>query len=91
MRGADRLTMIIDALADTYDLVLVECGPAEVTGLARLNRNDTAEIVLSVPGFKDEDVAGLVTEYEDAGYPNLLIMTENGDRRSPRPGSRRAA
>lgn len=91
MRGADRLSMIIDALADAYDLVLIECGPAEIAGISRLTRNAMAEIVLSVPGFKDEEVAELVTDFEAAGYSNLLVMTQVGDRRSPRPGKRRAA
>jgi len=91
MRGVDRLTMIIDALADAYDLVLVECGPAEIAGISRLSRNEKAEIVLSVPGFKDEDVAKLVLDFEDAGYQNLLVIAEAGDRRSPRPGRRQAA
>jgi len=90
MRGADRLTMIIDALADAYDLVLVECGPAEMSGIARLRRKEMAEIVLSVPGFRDADVARLVTDFEAAGYRNVLVMTEPGDRRSPRPGRRAA-
>ncbi|MBW6420443.1 exopolysaccharide transport family protein [Rhizobium sp. XQZ8] len=91
MRGIERLSMIIDALADAYDLVLVECGPAEIAGISRLSRNDRAEIVLSVPGFKDEDVAKLVLDFEDAGYDNLLVIAEAGDRRSPRPGRRQAA
>ncbi|WP_440411961.1 GumC family protein [Neorhizobium petrolearium] len=90
MRGADRLTMIIDALADAYDLVLIECGPAEISGISRLTRNETPEIILSVPGFKDEDVAKLVVDFEGAGYRNLLIMTEAGDRHSPRRGRRAA-
>jgi exopolysaccharide transport family protein len=91
MRGADRLSMIIDALADAYDLVLIECGPAEIAGISRLTRNAMAEIILSVPGFKDEEVAELVTDFEAAGYSNLLVMAQAGDRRSPRPGKRRAA
>ncbi|CAN7254088.1 GumC family protein [Neorhizobium sp. LjRoot104] len=91
MRGVDRLSMIIDALADAYDLVLIECGPAEIAGISRLTRNAMAEIVLSVPGFKDEEVAELVTDFEAAGYSNLLVMAQAGDRHSPRPGKRRAA
>lgn len=91
MRGVDRLSMVIDALADAYDLVLVECGPAEIAGISRLSRNERAEIVLSVPGFKDEAVAKLVLDFEDAGYDNLLVIAEAGDRRSPRPGRRQAA
>ncbi|CDZ62885.1 Capsular polysaccharide synthesis enzyme CpsD exopolysaccharide synthesis [Neorhizobium galegae bv. orientalis] len=91
MRGVDRLSMIIDALADAYDLVLIECGPAEIAGISRLTRNAMAEIVLSVPGFKDEEVAELVTDFEAAGYGNLLVMAQTADRHSPRPGKRRAA
>ncbi|CDN47340.1 GumC family protein [Neorhizobium galegae] len=91
MRGVDRLSMIIDALADAYDLVLIECGPAEIAGISRLTRNAMAEIVLSVPGFKDEEVAELVTDFEAAGYGNLLVMAQTVDRHSPRPGKRRAA
>ncbi|WP_117194097.1 GumC family protein [Rhizobium terrae] len=91
MRGVDRLTMIIDALADAYDLVLIECGPAEIAGISRLTRNAMAEIVLSVPGFSDEDVAKLVTDFEEAGYSNLLVMAETGDRHSPKSRRRRAA
>jgi exopolysaccharide transport family protein len=91
MRGVDRLSMVIDALADAYDLVLIECGPAEITGISRLTRNAMAEIVLSVPGFKDEEVAELVTDFEAAGYSNLLVMAQTADRHSPRPGKRRAA
>lgn len=91
MRGVDRLAMVIDALADAYDLVLIECGPAEIGGISRLTRNAMAEIVLSVPGFRDEEVAELVTDFEAAGYSNLLVMAQAADRHSPRPGKRRAA
>lgn len=91
MRGADRLTMIIDALADAYDLVLVECGPAEISGISRLARDETADIILSVPGFREEEVAKLVTDFEIAGYRHLLIMAEAGDLLSPRRGRRRVA
>jgi exopolysaccharide transport family protein len=91
MRGVERLPMIVDALADAYDLVIVECGPAEIESLSRLTRNEAAEVVLSVPDFKDEDLANLVLAFEGAGYQNLLIMSGEGDRSSPRKGGRRAA
>ena len=76
MRGADRLAMIIDALVDAYDVVIIECGPAETASLSRLTRNEDAEIVLSVPDIAEEDLAALVLEYEAAGYSNILVMTE---------------
>jgi uncharacterized protein involved in exopolysaccharide biosynthesis/Mrp family chromosome partitioning ATPase len=90
MSGIDRLTMIIDALVDAYDLVLVECGPAEIASLSRLTRNEQVEIVLSVPAFKDEDLAGLVVDFEAAGYRNLLIMSGTGELGSPSTGRRAA-
>ncbi len=89
MRGADRLTMIIDALADAYDLVLIECGPADTASLKRLVRADGTEIILSVPGFTEDAIAELVVTYADAGFRNLLVMAQPDDRQSP--SSRRSA
>jgi Mrp family chromosome partitioning ATPase len=76
MRGADRLTMIIDALADAYDLVLVECGSADKSALNRVVRGDS-EVILSVPGYDDEAIAELVEEYAEAGYSGLLVLSED--------------
>jgi uncharacterized protein involved in exopolysaccharide biosynthesis/Mrp family chromosome partitioning ATPase len=90
MRGVDRLTMIIDALADAYDLVLIECGPAEAGGLARLVRNERTEVILSVPGFSENAIATLVLDYAEAGFRNLLVMSQQDDRQSP-PRRHRAA
>ena len=91
MRGADRLTMIVDALCDAYDLVLVECGPAEMSGLSRLTRAQSAEIILSVPEFEEADIAALVGRFEEAGYRNLLVMSGLGEGRSPSAGRNAAA
>jgi exopolysaccharide transport family protein len=90
MKGADRLTMIIDALADAYDLVLIECGPAEMSGLARLMRGDRTEVILSVPGAAESDIARLILDYADAGFRNLLVMSQEDDRQLP-PSRRSSA
>lgn len=90
MRAADRLTMIIDALSDAYDLVLIECGPADTTSLGRLVRGESAEVILSVPGFGEQAIAELVVTYADAGFPNLLVMAQTDDSQSP-PSRRRSA
>lgn len=90
MRGADRLTMIVDALSDAYDIVLVECGPADAVGLSRVVRKEKAEVILSVPGFSESDIAGLVVDYADAGFRNLLVMSQPDDRQQP-PSRRRNA
>lgn len=76
MRGADRLTMIIGALADVYDVVLVECGPAEVQGLARLTRNTTEHIVISMPKPEEATLEDLIKACADAGYSELMLMCD---------------
>lgn len=46
MRGVDRLSLLLDALAAAYDLVVVECGSADVAGVSRLTRSRDVEIIL---------------------------------------------
>ncbi|MGI2033745.1 GumC family protein [Rhizobium panacihumi] len=74
MRSADRLGMIIDGLAGVYDVVLVECGPAEIANLSRLTRGKDADIVISAPGFDEKRLAETAETFESAGYSNLMIM-----------------
>jgi Mrp family chromosome partitioning ATPase len=90
MQGADRLSIIIDALIDAYDVVIVECGPAETASLTRLTRHEHAEIILSIPSVNEEDLAELVLEFEEAGYHNLLIMSGGPDLSTPRTGRQAA-
>ncbi|RCW27759.1 exopolysaccharide transport family protein [Ciceribacter lividus] len=78
MRGADRLSMITDALAEAYDLVIVECGPANAEGVARLSRNHRYEIILSAPRPDMKDLAAIMDEFEKVGYADLVLMTAGG-------------
>lgn len=75
MRGADRLSMIVDALADVYDVVLVECGPANAEGVARLSRNGHHEIILSAPEPQAEELAEIMIAFEDVGYRDLVLLS----------------
>lgn len=75
MRGADRLSMIVDALADVYDVVLVECGPANADGVARLSRNGHHEIILSAPEPEPEELAEIMLAFEDVGYRDLVLLS----------------
>lgn len=88
MRGADRLTMIVDALADAYDLVLVECGPAQPVGLARLSRNGQHEIILSAPEPDARELADIMRAFQEVGYDDLVLMSVRTANDGPR---RRAA
>lgn len=75
MRGADRLAMIVDALADVYDIVLVECGPANAQGVARLSRNGRHEIILSAPEPQAAELAEIMVAFEDVGYKDLVLLS----------------
>ncbi|WP_113448742.1 exopolysaccharide transport family protein [Rhizobium cremeum] len=78
MRGADRLSMITDALSEAYDLVLVECGPADVQGIARLSRSGEHEIILSAPDPDMTELARIMEAFEKVGYTDLVLMTGKG-------------
>ncbi len=81
MRASDRLRIIVDALVDAYDLVLVECGAADVSTLERLGGRSEMEILLSVPDGDDRQSALLVQQLNEKGFHNLLIMSGAAGRR----------
>jgi exopolysaccharide transport family protein len=90
MRGIDRLAMVIDALSDAYDTVIVECGPAEVEGVRRLTRDRETDVILSLPGADEDEVVDLIGAFDEAGYSDILLMTgETGE--PPRHPGRRVA
>ncbi|TCL70334.1 Wzz/FepE/Etk N-terminal domain-containing protein [Rhizobium sp. BK251] len=89
MRGIDRLSLILDALSSAYDLVLVECGPADVASVSRLTRDKDIEVVLSMPVMDEELFVAAMTEFGEAGYDRLILMS--GVRDDNAQGGLRAA
>ncbi|MDK4714627.1 Wzz/FepE/Etk N-terminal domain-containing protein [Rhizobium sp. CNPSo 4039] len=89
MRGADRLSLILDALGSAYDIVLVECGAAEVSGVARLTRSKETEIILSMPEPDESQFIAAMTEFQKAGYEHIILMS--GWREEHDPDTRRDA
>ncbi|MDO3432180.1 Wzz/FepE/Etk N-terminal domain-containing protein [Rhizobium sp. CBN3] len=75
MRGVDRLSLLLDALAAAYDLVVVECGAADVAGISRLTRSRDVEIVLSLPEMDETIFVTLMTEFQTAGYERVVLMS----------------
>lgn len=75
MRAIDRLPMIIDALTEAYDLVIVECGAADAASVARIARAERGEIVLSILRSDEEEVARLLAEFNAQGIADVLLMT----------------
>ncbi|MBY5316502.1 chain-length determining protein [Rhizobium leguminosarum] len=75
MRGVDRLSLLLDALAAAYDLVVVECGSADLAGVSRLTRSRDVEIILSLPEVEETIFVALMTEFQAAGYERVVLMS----------------
>ncbi|MER8437124.1 exopolysaccharide transport family protein [Mesorhizobium sp. M1312] len=91
MRAADRLPIIMQSLTTAYDLVVVECGPADAQGISRLVGEGT-EVFLSLLE-PDDEVAQAAVELIESGYPDLTLVTPVGYETpgTPVPGRRSAA
>ena len=90
MRGADRLSLLLDALISAYDLVMVECGAADVAGVSRLTQSKDVEIILSMPEIVEQEFVTVMTEFEAAGYERVVLMSDSSES-IENPISRRAA
>lgn len=90
MRAADRLPIIMQSLTTAYDLVVVECGPADAQGIGRLV-GDGTEVFLSMLEADDEVTQAAVKLIEN-GYPDVTLVTPVGhEPGNPLPGRRSAA
>lgn len=74
MQAADRLPLIVDSLASVYDLIVIECGPAQVPAIDSLAAEATT-IVISVLESDDADVTRCAAELRNAGYDELMFVT----------------
>ena len=90
MRGIERLQMMIDALSNAYDTVLIECGPADVNAIRKVTRSKDTQIIISAPAVGNEEIIELITGFGEAGFGEIVLMTGTG---YPQPGNsgRRAA
>jgi uncharacterized protein involved in exopolysaccharide biosynthesis/Mrp family chromosome partitioning ATPase len=77
MRAAERLPMILDSLNTAYDMVIVECGPADPSALGRLE-SDRTEVVLSVLDAKDRSVLDAEKGLDVSGYRDAMKVTPSG-------------
>jgi exopolysaccharide transport family protein len=91
MRAADRLPIIMQSLTTAYDLVVVECGPADAQGISRL-AGDATEVFLSMLE-PDDEVTHAAVKLIENGYPDLTLVTPLGHEPpgNPVPGRRTAA
>jgi uncharacterized protein involved in exopolysaccharide biosynthesis/Mrp family chromosome partitioning ATPase len=90
MRAADRLAMVVSALADAYDHVLVECGGADVAGVGRLARAGEAEIILSAAGADTTEIETIASAFIDAGYEDVVLLLGTAPDSPPNAGRKAA-
>jgi len=91
MRAADRLPIIMDSLTTAYDVVVVECGPADSEGVRRLVADGTQILVSALePG--DRSISAAAADLAEGGYEGVVLVKPDADLPPlhPRP-SRNAA
>lgn len=91
MRVIDRLTMVVSALADVYDTVLIECGAVDVVRAAGILKNLSTDIIVSAPQPDEESLSGVMQTLADDGHSRVLIMSGMSSQRHPQDSSRTAA
>ena len=85
MRAVERLPIILNALTTAYDTVIVECGPADPKGIARLV-TPGSEIIMSVINPDDASIVKSAAALQDAGYEDILLVTPVGSMpTAPKP------
>lgn len=72
MAAIERLPIILDALSNVYDMIVIECGPTDARGIKRVE-NATSEVVLSAFDPEDAGVIATASGLVDSGHDNLLI------------------
>ncbi len=74
MKAIERLPIVMNALVTAYDVVIVECGPADPAGLRRL-AGDGADIMISVIEPHDKAVAQTVAAMKAAGFHAITLVS----------------
>ncbi len=90
MRSVERLPIIMNSLTTAYDIVVVECGPADAQGVRRLVAPGS-EVLISVIEPADIAVADSAAELRAGGYDNLMMVSLASHAPSPPEGDRSAA
>jgi Mrp family chromosome partitioning ATPase len=90
MRGLDRLPIVMNSLTIAYDVVVVECGPAEAGALRGLVGDD-AQVLVSVLDLEDESVAAAAEKLREEGFGKPLLVTPMGYVPPSAPPDRDAA
>ncbi|MEJ6783273.1 GumC family protein [Aminobacter sp. Piv2-1] len=76
MRAVDRLPIIMESLTTAYDIVVVECGPADAGEIRRLVGEGT-EVLVSFLDH-DDDIADAADGLRAGGYDDVILVTPVG-------------
>lgn len=89
--GLGRLPMILGALTEAYDLVVVECGETDASGLRQLVDAGT-EIIVSAIASNSAEVRAATAELVQGGFTDLMLLdAKTATPRTPMPGRRVAS
>ena len=80
------LPRVIDAVADVYDIVVIECGPASSDGVKQLLGSHHVEMIFSVVQPGEKLITKYLTDYYAEGFDNLLMMSPGAISPPHRPG-----
>jgi Mrp family chromosome partitioning ATPase len=83
MRAVDRLPIIMDSLTTAYDVVVVECGPADPDSIRRLVGVET-EVLVSVLESDDVAVTETAGRLKASGYSAVTLVSP-ATSQPPRP------
>ncbi|MBB6466426.1 exopolysaccharide transport family protein [Aminobacter lissarensis] len=89
MRAADRLPIIMESLTTAYDLVVVECGPADAGEIRRLV-GDGTEVLVSFL-HHDDEIAYVADGLRAGGYEDVILVTPVGHHLPTTPQPTRSA
>jgi exopolysaccharide transport family protein len=90
MRAIDRLPIIMDSLTTAYDMVVVECGPADPDAIRRLVGAGT-EIMVSVLEPADKAITDAADNLRANGYDAVTLVSPAATLPPKKPVSGRAA
>lgn len=89
LRSIERLPMILAALTEAYERVIVECGPVGGADIAKLLRGRKAALLIAMSELDEERLTETVADFEDAGFEDVLLLAgpvpnqpEAGDRQA---------
>ena len=90
MRAADRLPIIMESLTTAYDVVIVECGPADADGIRRLV-SDGTQVFVSALELEDRSIAATAANLAEGGYAGVLMVKPETIEPPPAPLPSRSA